>query len=82
MFSVVMPDKTVKDIKYKKGPYDTLILLGGTVIGQIFKMKKANYSVIVIGNVPHPLLTSIDGFKNRYYCTKFVLEVLGYWKPS
>jgi hypothetical protein len=80
MFSVVMPDKTVKDITYKKRAVSTIIYLGDKPIGRIFPMSKNSYSIVVIGETPHPLLRSVDGLKNRYYCTKFALEALGYWK--
>lgn len=83
MFSVVMPDKTVKDIKYIKKVGRTAIKLGDTIIAVIFLVSKGNYTVVVNGdNVAHPLLRSCDGLCNHYFCTKFALEVLGYWQKS
>lgn len=82
MFSVVMPDKSVQDIKYVKRSQDTLIKLGSLTIGQIFKMGHRDYSVVVNGHIPHPLLRNVDGLTSRYYCTKFALEVLGYWNTQ
>lgn len=77
--SVVMPDKTVEDIRYVKRTQDTVIMLGTIKIGQIFKIRNY-YAVVVHGTVPHPLLATADGFKTQYHCTKFALEALGYWK--
>ncbi len=83
MFSVIMPDKSVQDIKYKiRTKNRTDILLGKICIGQIFKMGTGKYSVVVVGDIPHPLLRSMDGIRDYHHCTKFCLIVLGYWKPE
>ena len=79
MLSVAVFNGKVEDITYHKTPHFTLIKLGGLTIGQIFKKSDNSYAVVVIGNLLLNQIRSVEGLSNRYYCTKFALETLGYW---
>lgn len=76
MFSVIL-DGNVEDIKYVRREQDTVIKLGDTTIGQIFKLT-SGYSVVVSGETT--VLRSVPGFKTQHACTAYCLRALGIWK--
>ena len=76
MFSVIR-NGTVEDINYVRRKQDTLIKLGDTTIGQIFKLR-TGYTVIVHGDTT--ALRSVNGFKTQHACTAYCLRALGIWR--
>lgn len=76
MFSVIHNSK-VSDIKYVRREQDTLIKLGDTTIGQIFKLR-SGYSVVVHGETT--ALRTVAGLRTRHACTEYCLRALGIWR--
>lgn len=76
MFSVIR-NGTVEDIKYVRRKQDTLVKLGNTTIGQIFKLR-SGYSVVVHGDTT--MLRNVSGFKTRDACTEYCLRALDIWR--
>ena len=80
MLSVIHKGR-VLDFKYKKlSDYTYSFYIGEILIGQIFKMRKSNWSAVIWHDTDENIrkLFPVDGFKSRYHASEFMLKCSGY----
>ena len=76
MHSLVV-NGNVLDFKYKKIALGYTFYLGDIYVGQIFKMRKHEWSVV--GKTPSNL-TPVHGFGSRWHASEFLLKLEGFLK--
>ena len=77
MYSVIMKDKTVEDVKYKKQSESIYSAwLGDVLICQLFKVKRNGWSAVVHDSELHEETpVKVDGFGCREYALEYALLV-------
>ena len=78
MYSIVLDGK-VLDYRYKKMNHFTYAFYVGDIyVGQVFRMK---HYWSCISSKPNDLCP-VDGFKNRFHASEFILKLGGYVRKN